>query len=268
MSPTEERYVIRGGREGYERLQLLARERWPDTLALFRRAGLAPGMRCLDVGCGGGAVTLELAKLVAPAGAVIGIDMDEVKLDLARRAAAELELDNVEFRRMNVHEWNEPGAYDAVYSRFLLQHLAEPVALIRRMWAGVRPGGVLIVEDADFDGCFSDPPNEAFDYSVSAYFRVARRYGGDPSLGRKLYRCFLEAGIPDPTVDLVQSVRTHGESKKLPWLTLHASAEAIISAGQATAEELDARLADLARFTEDPTTFIGGPRIFQIWVRR
>jgi 2-polyprenyl-3-methyl-5-hydroxy-6-metoxy-1,4-benzoquinol methylase len=61
-----ERYVIRGGKEGYERLRLLSRDRWPDTAALFERAGLAPGMRCIDLGCGGGEVTMEIARLVVP----------------------------------------------------------------------------------------------------------------------------------------------------------------------------------------------------------
>jgi cyclopropane fatty-acyl-phospholipid synthase-like methyltransferase len=60
-----ERYVIRGGKPGYERLQILARERWPDTAALFDRVGLAPGMDVVDLGCGGGEVTFEIARLVA-----------------------------------------------------------------------------------------------------------------------------------------------------------------------------------------------------------
>jgi ubiquinone/menaquinone biosynthesis C-methylase UbiE len=88
-----ERYVIRGGKEGYERLQLLGRDRWPDTAALFERAGLSAGMRCIDLGCGGGEVTLEIAGLIAPRGRVTGVDMDEIKLNLARRAAAARGLD-------------------------------------------------------------------------------------------------------------------------------------------------------------------------------
>jgi 2-polyprenyl-3-methyl-5-hydroxy-6-metoxy-1,4-benzoquinol methylase len=91
------RYVIRGGREGYNRLLLLARASWPDTAALFSRAGIRPGMQCVDLGCGGGEVTFELAKLVAPGGSVTGVDMDEVKLGLARNAAVERGLSNVEF---------------------------------------------------------------------------------------------------------------------------------------------------------------------------
>ena len=61
-------YVIRGGKPGYDRLLLLARDRWPDTRALLERAGVSAAVRCIDIGCGGGEVTLEIARLVGPAG--------------------------------------------------------------------------------------------------------------------------------------------------------------------------------------------------------
>jgi 2-polyprenyl-3-methyl-5-hydroxy-6-metoxy-1,4-benzoquinol methylase len=268
IMPKKERYVLRGGKEGYDRLQVLARARWPDTLALFQRAGLAAGMRCLDVGCGGGAVTVELARLVAPQGTVVGVDMDGVKLGLGRRTAAELHLGNVEFREMNVNDWKDGGAYDAIYSRCLLQHLSHPVDLLRRMWAGVRPGGLLIIEDADFDGWCCDPPNESFEFFVRTFEQVARQNGGDATAGRKLYRYFRDAGISAAHVSVVQSAHVSGEGKKLPWLTLEFSTEAILAAGIASPEELRARLASLAAFSEDPSTLISGPRIFQVWARR
>jgi 2-polyprenyl-3-methyl-5-hydroxy-6-metoxy-1,4-benzoquinol methylase len=135
-----ERYVIRGGQAGYDRLQVFTRDRWPTTRALFARAGVGVGMRCVDLGCGGGEVTFELAKLVTLDGAVVGVDMDEVKLALAREAAADRGITNVEFRALNVNTWDEPAAYDVVYCWYLLQHLRQPVALLRRMWAAVRPG--------------------------------------------------------------------------------------------------------------------------------
>jgi 2-polyprenyl-3-methyl-5-hydroxy-6-metoxy-1,4-benzoquinol methylase len=71
-----EGYVIRGGSEGYNRLLLLARASWPDTAALFSRAGIRSGMKCIDLGCGGGEVTIEMARLVEPGGSVMGVDMD------------------------------------------------------------------------------------------------------------------------------------------------------------------------------------------------
>ena len=260
--------MIRGGKEGYDRLLLLARERWPATAALLDRAGLAPGMRCVDLGCGGGEVTLEMARLVAPGGSVIGVDLDEVKLGLARRAAAERGLDHVEFRLLNLNDWDEPGAYDAVYCRFVLQHLSQPAALLRRMWAGVRPGGVLIVEDADFDGFCCHPANEGLDFFLRTYRRVIQRRGGDHAIGRKLYGCLLTAGIPDPRVAVVQPVWTEGEAKTLPWSTLEATAEAIVSEQVASAGEVTTALSNLQQFTADPRTLISGPRVFQLWSRR
>ncbi|MCI4350488.1 MAG: class I SAM-dependent methyltransferase [Thermoplasmata archaeon] len=268
MIPEHERYVIRGGKEGYGRLLVLARKCWPDTFALFQRAGVTAGMRCLDLGCGGGAVTLEMARMVAPGGNVVGIDMDEVKLELARQAAAKRHLANVEFRKMNVNDWNELGAYDAIYSRFLLQHLSRPIELLRRMWAGVRPGGLLMVEDADFEGWCCDPPNDAFDFFVRSYNEVVRRNGGDPTLGRRLHRYFLEAGIPDSHLAVVQSVSVEGEAKTLPWSTLKFSSEAIVAAHLASPAELSVALATLEKFTNDPTTLVSGPRNFQVWSRR
>jgi 2-polyprenyl-3-methyl-5-hydroxy-6-metoxy-1,4-benzoquinol methylase len=134
-------FVIRGGREGYERLQLLARARRGDTLDLLEHVGFPTDARCLDHGCGGGEVTFELARLADPAGQVVGLDMDEIKLDLARNAAQERGIANVEFRAGNVNQWSDPAAYDLIYSRFLLQHLSQPRELVKRMWAAVRPGG-------------------------------------------------------------------------------------------------------------------------------
>ena len=70
-----EHYVIRGGARGVRPTLGVGPDRWPDTEALFNRAGLRTGMRCIDLGCGGGEVTLEMEKIVAPTGKVIGIDM-------------------------------------------------------------------------------------------------------------------------------------------------------------------------------------------------
>jgi len=263
-----ERYVIRGGQGGYERLLLLARDRWPDTAALFARAGLSPGMACVDLGCGGGEVTFEIARLVAPGGSAVGVDMDEIKLDLARQAAAARGLANVEFRALNVNDWDEPGGYDAVFCRFLLQHLNRPADLLRRMWAAVRPGGVIIVEDADFDGWCCHPPLEAFEFFRLAYNEVLERRGGDHLAGRRLYEWFLAAGIPEPEVALVQSVWTAGEAKTLAWSTLEATGEAIVSEGVASARELTDALTSLEHYTADSQTLICGPRVFQLWSRR
>lgn len=262
-----ERYVIRGGQLGYDRLQILARARWPETAALFGRAGLAPGMSAVDLGCGGGNVTLEIAALVAPA-SVVGIDMDDVKLALARDAAATRGLANVRFQAMNLNDWHEDAAYGVVYTRFVLQHLAQPVEMLRRMWEAVRPGGVLIVEDADFDGWACHPSRPEFDFFTRTYAEVIRRAGGDHSIGRKLYAYFLEAAIGKPEIKVIQPVYIEGEAKSLPWTTLDATADLIVAESVASRDEVETALHDLERSTNDPRFLITGPRIFQLWCRR
>jgi len=266
--PPAEQYVIRGGQLGYERLTVLARSWQPTTSALFDRVQLGPGMRCVDLGCGSGDVTFEMAERVGPDGSVTGVDMDMVKLGLARRAAATQGLLNVEFRQMNVYEFAESDAYDLVYARFVLQHLSRPVDVLRAMWAAVRVGGVLVVEDADFEGSFCDPPHNGFAFWVEAYQRVLERHGGDPLMGRKLHRYFTDAGIPEPSVGVVQNVHRTGEAKMLPHSTVEATAEAIVAEGVATAEQLREALEGLAEFGADTHSLCGSPRVFQVWTRR
>lgn len=263
-----ERYVIRGGQAGYDRLQLLARDRLPDTRALFARAGVDAGMRCIDLGCGGGEVAFELARLVAPDGAVVGVDMDETELALARAAATDRGITNVEFRTLNVRAWDEPATYDVVYCRFLLHHLSQPVDVLRRMWAAVRPGGVIIVEDADFDGWCCYPDNEGFAFFLRTYRETLKRAGGDHAIGRKLYAYFLDAGIPDASVTLISPLHIADEGKALARSTLEATAASILAEGLASEYEITAALESMAALTADPQSLIAGPRVFQFWRRR
>jgi SAM-dependent methyltransferase len=222
------------------------------------------------VGCGSGDVTFELARLAGPGGSATGLDMDPVKLELAAAEAAARGLANVTFRAVSIRDWTEPGGYDLVFSRFLLQHLADPAAALARMWEAVRPGGVLIAQDADFGGLFCDPPNEGFRFYAEKYQQALTLGGGDPAMARRLYRCFLTAGLPDPQLRMNQVVGTGpgGDSKLLALSTLEATADSIISAGLATATEVAAARADLAAFAADPGTVIGDPRTFSVWSYR
>src|SRR5262249_27274518 len=128
MPPGE--YVIRGGSKGRERLRILARVMRPTTLALLERAGIRSGLLCLDVGCGGGDVSVELARMVAPSGRVVGIDIDTAELELARREAAQLQLTNLEFRQSGAGDPGAEAEFDVVYVRFVLTHLSDPAAAL------------------------------------------------------------------------------------------------------------------------------------------
>ncbi|BEP15457.1 hypothetical protein acdb102_37680 [Acidothermaceae bacterium B102] len=263
-----EQYVIAGGETGFHRLAVLARLWAPTTLGLLRDLGVGPGTQCLDLGCGGGFVTLEMARLVGPTGHATGIDMDEVKLALGREVAAAEGLDNVTLRAGNVYDWAEPGTYDLVYCRFLLQHLARPVDVMKAMWDAVRPGGVLVIEDADFDGQFCEPPNAGFDFWVEKYQQVLLRHGGDPHIGRKVPGYFRTVGIPEPTVAIKQRLEVTGEGKSMPWSTTATTADAIVDEGLATQAEVDEALRLLEALALDGTSVVASPRTVQVWTRR
>jgi SAM-dependent methyltransferase len=206
--------------------------------------------------------------LIGQDGHVTGIDMDKTQLELAGERARDWGLANVEFRNANVNDWNEPAAYDLVYCRLLLEHLSNPIDLLRRVWRAVKAGGMIVAEDGDFEGLFSHPPNEGYAFWADTYCRVTRRRGGDPAFGRKLYACFLEAGIPNPSVQLLQHARITGEAKSLSLLTLDATADAIVAGGIASESEVASARTSLDEATKDPQTVLGGPRIFQVWSRR
>ena len=122
----EQHYLIRGGIQGRERLRVLARVMRPTTLPLLERAGVTAGLRCLDVGCGGGDVTFDLASLVGITGSVVGVDVDATKIELARGDAQQAEVPNVEFRVANLTDGLGEDEYDVVYARFVLTHLRRP----------------------------------------------------------------------------------------------------------------------------------------------
>ena len=159
----EHHYLIRGGLEGRERLRVLGRVMRPTTLPLLERAGVTAGMRCLDVGCGGGDVTFDLASLVGLTGAAVGIDVDATKIDLARADAEQVGVTNVEFRVGDVTDGLGEEEYDAIYVRFVLTHLRDPeaaVAFIRRAHRPVRRHNV---EDIDYRGSFCEPQSATFE---------------------------------------------------------------------------------------------------------
>src|SRR3954452_18358246 len=188
-------YAIRGGVAGRERLRILARTLHPSTSALFDRLGIGAGLRCLDVGCGGGDVTLELARRVGPRGRVVGVDIDEAKLDMARQEAAAQGIANVDFRTLDIRNAEADTNFDLVYVRFLLSHLADPAGAIATFSRALRPGGQLIVEDIHFKGSFAWPETAAFRRYCELYCAVVHKRGGDPDVGPRLPILLADGGF-------------------------------------------------------------------------
>ncbi len=261
-------YAIRGGVAGRQRLKVLSRVLHPSTSALFDRLGIREGMTCLDVGCGSGDVTLDLAMRVGPRGRAVGFDIDETKLDLARQESEERGIRNVEFRTLDIRTQDAGPGFDVVYSRFLLTHLDDPAGVVASFHRHVCPGGLLIVEDTDFSGHFTYPASPAFHRYSELYYAVVRGRGGDPDIGPRLPILLADGGFEAVDLAVVQPIGTRGEVKLLNPLTMENIADAVIQDGLASREEIGAVIRELYEFAENPRTVAGLPRIVQAWGRR
>lgn len=262
------RYAIRGGKEGKERLDLLARVLQPTTLELLDRVGLSKGMKCLDAGCGGGHVSLLMAGIVGRQGRVIGTDTDGEILALARKDAEAANVAHVEFQRVDACVCLCKKEFDLVYARFLLSHLSEPGNCLAAMAEACRPGGTIVIEDTDFSGSFCYPTCVAYDRYKELYQKVVRRRGGDSDIGPKLPEMFRGAGIEAVELNVTQPVHIHGEGKLVAPITMSRISGAVTAEKLATEEEVQQILNDLNEAAADRETVMSLPRIFQVWGKR
>ena len=160
---------------------------------------LHTGDRLLDVGCGPGTITADLAALVAP-GRVTGLDPAPEVLPQARQAVAELGLDTVDFTTGDVHALDFPDdTFDVVHAHQVLQHVADPVRALREMRRVTRPGGVVAARDGDYAAFTWFPGDPVLDRWLELYREVARRNGGEPDAGRRLLSWARQAGFTDVT---------------------------------------------------------------------
>ena len=192
------------GQDDAEHQRLIVQSRFYGDLtdALFRDAGIVPGMRVLDVGCGVGDVSLGVARLVGPLGAVVGIDRDAEPLAVARARAAAAKLPQVRFERGHVADFRADRPFDAVVGRLILVYLPDLTRTLASLARAVRPGGVVVFQEMVMSLAQSVPklplPTAGFDWICETLHRA----GLDIDLGLNLHRVFVDAGLPPPRLHL------------------------------------------------------------------
>ncbi|MFE0965392.1 methyltransferase domain-containing protein [Streptomyces fungicidicus] len=220
--------------------------RTAENSAAYLLGVLKPHMRILDVGCGPGTITADLAGLV-PAGHVTGLDREPGILERARAVAAERGLANTDFTVGDVHALDFPDdTFCVVHAHQVLQHVGDPVRALREMRRVTRPGGFVAVRDSDYAAMTWYPPSPGMDDWLGLYRRVARANGGEPDAGRRLRSWALAAGFTDVTAtSATWTFSTPGE--RAWWSGLWADrtvasayAERAVDGGHATRERLRA----------------------------
>lgn len=181
-----------------ERLLLQGRLYNGHTERALRLAGLKPGMRVLDVGCGPGDVSILAANIVGPTGSVIGVDAAPAILDVARARTAELGLSTVSFEQAVIPDIPLTEPVDAVIGRLILMHLPDPVGAVRELATFVRPGGLVVFHDFEISSARSVPEVPLFTLVRDLIVQSFRGAGLNTEFGSTLYSLFQSAGLPAP----------------------------------------------------------------------
>ncbi|OCH87948.1 S-adenosyl-L-methionine-dependent methyltransferase [Obba rivulosa] len=171
------------------------RWRTAENSAAYLLPYIQPHMHILDVGCGPGTISTDLATRV-PQGRVTGVEYTPEPLDKARAFAAERGVTNIEFKVDNVLALDFPdNTFDVVHAHQVLQHTGDPVQALREMRRVTKPGGIVAARDGDMHGMAWYPEIEGLEGWRKLTTKVARARGGEPDGGRRLLSWALQAGL-------------------------------------------------------------------------
>lgn len=267
MEVKNSHYIHGTSEEEQARLSLMNRVMNPRCLA-----AIAPrqGERVLDVGSGLGQLTRAMQKAVGPQGYVLGIERDEVQMAKAQ-ALALAEGEPLHQRKGNAfalplqpHEW---ASFDLVHTRFLLEHLPDPLLAVRQMVAAARPGGRIFLQDDDHGlmTLFPEPPG--FMPVWHAYLRTYDRLGNDPYIGRRLPMLLHQAGARPVRNGFVFFGGCHGEPDFGPLCLntaelIRGAAEALVATGAVSHTDIERALQHFDEWSRQPGSAFWFPICF------
>lgn len=202
-------YVLGHSDRELERLNAQARLIDPITRQSLLEAGIAKGMRVLDIGSGAGHVAVLAAELVGDSGEVIGTDIAPAAIARARARAQALSLGNLSFREGDPTNMDFERPFDAVIGRYVLMFQADPAAMLRAVARHARSGAMVAFHEPDWNGVRSYPAVQPYDECCRWIVETLRLRGADPRMGIKLHATFVAAGLPAPSMRL-QSVIAGG----------------------------------------------------------
>jgi SAM-dependent methyltransferase len=246
------------------RLKLIEQFNDPYTFRHLDAIGVADGWRCLEVGAGAGSVMRWLSQRVGPAGKVVAVDLDV-------RFLGDNSAQNVEVRRCDItQDPIEPSSYDLVHARSVLMHLRDPVAVLRRMTAALRPGGWLMVEDVDNDTVEAADPAHPFAaaFDLCAQARIKFLLAGgvmDLRYGRTLPVHIEGLKLTDVGNEAVTLVgRGRSPMSQLMIQSFRPMDDAMVANGVVGQSDVS----DAQRAFEDPSFLYRAGLIVAVWGRK
>jgi ubiquinone/menaquinone biosynthesis C-methylase UbiE len=253
-----------------ERLRMQAAAIEFDAGVMLDRIGVAPGWRCLDLGCGPGGIVELLSLRAGPAGRVVALDADPVFLDHARGWARDHGLGNVEFVQGDAYRTGLPrGSFDLVHVRFVASTVGRPQELIEEAVALARPGGVVALQEPDIGTLRCYPPHAAWDRLAQVLEQVFACVGSDVRLAQHLYQRIRAAGLEDVQYrPFLVGFRSDDPMAAYLPATVESVRRTILRHDLIAETELDAALAACRRHLAAPATVSTYVTVAQVWGRR
>lgn len=196
------KYALGHSPNELRRLATQARLINPITSQFFHEAGLATGMRVLDIGSGAGDVAMLVARIIGKDGEVVGTDKSETAIAVARSRVKESGIRNVSFIEGDPADMKFEQPFDAVVGRYILQFLPDPASSLAKISRHLRPEGILVFHELDWDGARSSPPVPSYDLCCKWCAETIGRLGAETRMGVKLHSIFSAAGLNAPAMRL------------------------------------------------------------------
>jgi len=234
-------YALGYSQSEFKRLEMQSAFIRDLTEDVLRRAGLAPGMSVLDLGCGVGDVSLLAGELVGPSGFVLGVDRSADAIETAERRVTEAgQCYWVRFAAAELDAFEPDQTFDAIIGRLVLMYLPDPTATLRRLSAHLRPGGIVAFQEMTMSPARSIPDGRQFGRCRSWILDTIQRTGFEVDMGDKLFATFLAAGLPAP--QMIAAGRAEGGPQSMVYNyvaeTLRSLLPAMERVGIATAAEV------------------------------
>ena len=192
------------GRSEAETRRLIEQSQLYDgvTRRFLNAAGIGKGMKVLDIGSGAGDVALTLAEFVGNDGSVVGVDVNAEILETARSRAETAGITNVEFIAGDARTLDLPDDFDAIVGRLVLMYMAEPGDALKQLATRLRPGGIVAFQEIEltFYRALAHPDTPLVNKLTAGAIAVFEQSGAHIGMGIHLYRAFVDAGLPEPTL--------------------------------------------------------------------
>jgi len=266
MSSFGDRYVLSSGRTGHDRLRMLCEIHDPQTRELLERAGLRGDHRYVEFGCGLGFVARWAARRAL---SVTAVDLSDEHLKEAQRLAESDGLTNIEFLNRNIYAHGLPGdTFDFSCSRWVLMHLKQPVEAMRQIHQALKPGGVMVCEEADLSAIYTEPRTFGYEEYRTLALDTGRQRGVDYEGGRRLHTWARAAGFEILDVAAYHPHYVAGPHKGFWSWTFEEAGKDLVEAGVITADELGRLVAGMRAADQESGVLVAHARNHQLIARR